>query len=129
MNVFLNIIFLTLGFLFGIFYFSTIILSFFYGFPKALLGYFRKELRLKAVLHSLGIFLGWQIFIALIFILMAIFFPRIFDFIETRSGALSFGSFMGFWYMAASLFRKNAREDLKLDYQEFIRPYKIDQKD
>lgn len=116
MTIFLNITFLLLGFLFGVFYFSTIMLSFLYGFPKAILGYFKKELSIKAALHCLNLFIGWQIIIGLFFILIAIFLPKLFDFIETKSGTLSLGSFIGFWYMAISLFRKDARKDLALDY-------------
>ncbi len=50
MSSLIEIILFIIGFLFSIWYFSTAILSLVYGFPKALLGYFRKELKFKASL-------------------------------------------------------------------------------
>lgn len=120
MDFLIEIILFVIGFGFGIWYFGIVILPLFYGFPKALWGYFKKKLRLKASLIYLGIGIGWQIGLILIFALVETFIPI------TESGGFIFGSLVGFWFSVLfAIFRKETKKDMVIDFQEFTKKYEI----
>lgn len=124
-TVLTNIVLWIIGILFGIWYFSTPILTFFYGLPKALVGYFRKELKLKAALKCLAIFFGWNTLIIIFFVIIKLLFPNVSKFLEEQGGnPFSFGFLIGLglsvWVV---IFSKQAREGIALDFQNFIKPY------
>lgn len=123
MNILLEIILFVIGFLFGIWYFSTVVLSLVYGFPRSLIGYFKKELRLKIAFIYLAIFFGWQIGIIIFFTLIAILFPSFFNLLY-KSAGLSLGSLIGFWFsIFRAIFSEETRRDMTEDFSDFTKPY------
>src|SRR5580700_7119504 len=64
---------LMMGFLIGLWYTAMLVLPLFYGLPKAILGYFRRELLLRAAVPYLVAPMAWLLFVALVLFIMSIF--------------------------------------------------------
>ncbi len=123
MNLFINLLLFAIGYIIGTWYLSSVILPLIYGFPRSLIGYFKKEFGFKPALISLSFFIAWNLILIFIFILLTTFLPNILDTVLGNS-FFQIGSTAGFWFALLSIFfSKKARNDLDLDFQDFIKKY------
>ena len=115
---------LMMGFLIGLWYTAMLVLPLFYGLPKAILGYFRKELLLRAAVPYFVAPIAWLLFVALVLFIMSIFWERGFRFI-LESGSFNAGQALGsiFWVTKVILSRRT-RAGLKAEFDVFVLPYK-----
>lgn len=124
MNFILNLILFPIGFLIGIWYTSMLVLPLFYGIPKSLVGFFRGEIRFKATPMYLVAPVLWTIFFLVMFFLLSIFWETGFQYLR-ESGAFNFGHVLGSWFLILNaIFNRKSREDMKADFEDFVRPYR-----
>jgi hypothetical protein len=124
MSFVLQLLALMIGFLIGLWYTAMLVLPLFYGLPKATLGYFRKELLLRAVVPYLIAPIALILFVTLVLFIMAIFWERGFRFI-LESGGFNAGQALGSIFLVTKvIFSRKTRAGLKAEFDEFVLPYK-----
>jgi hypothetical protein len=112
------------GFFLGLWYATMLLLPVFYGIPKALLGYFRRQLSFKAVLFYLIAPFLWTVFLMLIILGLAFFWNNAFEYVRT-SGGFNLGQTLGTLMLVLNvLFDKKTRADMKNEFDRFVLPYK-----
>ena len=105
-----------LGAVLGFFYFSTVALSLFYGFPKALLWSVRRRCHGRLAAWYLGVAVLWIAIFLAAAIALAAFWPSALRTLQESAG-FNFGSLLGFWgSVARAAISRSAREDLRLDF-------------
>jgi hypothetical protein len=113
-----------IGFLIGLWYTAMLVLPLFYGLPKAILGYFRKELLLRAIVSYLVAPMAWILFVTLALFIMAIFWERGFRFI-LESGSFNAGQALGSIFLVTKIIlSRRTRAGLQAEFDEFVLPYK-----
>jgi hypothetical protein len=124
MTFVLELLALMTGFLIGLWYTSMLVLPLFYGLPKAILGYFRRELLLTAVVPYIVAPVAWTLFFTLVVFSMAIFWERGFRFI-LESGSFNAGQALGSAFLVAKvILSRKTRAGLKAEFDGFVLPYK-----
>ena len=112
------------GFLLGVWYTAMLVLPLFYGVPKALLAWFRKELHFRAVLAYLIAPFFWIVFFTAIFAGMRYFWRAGFNYLH-ESGGFNFGDAVGsLTLIANALLSKKAHANMKIEFEEFVQPYR-----
>jgi tetratricopeptide (TPR) repeat protein len=112
-----------LGFLLGTLYFGNGILSLFYGFPKALLGYLKKEFTIYPVLMFLAAPL-----LNLLFFLLVLFFLNL---VSSQMSTTFVVSFLGAlcWYVFGFIwdifFSSRTRKIMKEEFEDNVKYYRI----
>jgi hypothetical protein len=121
--VFELLLFVT-GFLLGLWYTSLLVLPLFYGVPKALFAWFRKELHFRAVLAYLIAASFWIVFFTAILVSMRSFWRGGFNYLE-ESGGFNAGDALGCLVLIANaLLSKDAKANMKSEFDEFVLPYR-----
>ena len=120
-----SILLFPIGFLLGVWYTAMLVLPLFYGIPRALAGYFRRQLRFKAVTAYLAAPALWTVFFVVIFFLMAYFWESGFNYL-CYSGGFNWGQTLGSLLLILNtLFNRKSRVDMRADFDEFVKPYKL----
>lgn len=124
MTFVLELLAVMIGFLIGLWYTTMLVLSLFYGLPKAILGYLRKELLPRAVLPYLVAPLAWILFVTVVLFVLEIFWERAFRFL-LEDGGFNAGQALGSIFLIAKvILSRKTREDLKAEFDDFVLPYK-----
>ncbi len=112
------------GFLVGLWYTAMLVLPIFYGVPKALFAWFRKELHFRAVLAYLIAPFFWMVFFTAILAGMRSFWRTGFNCLQ-ESGGFNFGDVLGsLTLIANALLSKQAKANMKIEFEEFVQPYR-----
>jgi hypothetical protein len=123
MRIVLELLLFVTGFLAGLWYTTMLVLPLFYGVPKALAGYFRKNLYFKATLVYLITPFFWTVLFFVILLGMAVFWNSAFEYLRT-SGGFNLGQTLGTLMLVVNaLFNKKTRRDMKNEFDEFVLPY------
>jgi len=123
-TVVLELLLFVTGFLFGVWYTAMLVLPLFYGVPKALFAWFRKELQFRAVLAYLIAPFFWIVFFTAILVGMRSFWRTGFNYLQ-ESGGFNFGETLGILALIANaLFSKKAKANMKIEFEEFVQPYR-----
>src|SRR3989338_11489885 len=110
-----SILLFPVGFLLGVWYTAMLILPLFYGIPRALAGYFRGQLRFKAVAAYLVAPISWTLFFMVAFFLMAYFWESGFNYLR-YNGGFNWGQTVGSLLLILNaLFNRKSRMDMRAD--------------
>jgi hypothetical protein len=125
MQILSFVILFPFGILLGIWYTSMLVLPLFYGVPMAFLGFVRKKYKFKAIAAYLVAPAFWTTFFILAFFLLAYFWESGFNYLS-NSAAFNLGHILGSMILILNvLFNGKTKEDMRVDFEEFIAPYKI----
>lgn len=123
MKVLLELALFASGFAMGLWYATMLLLPLFYGIPKALVAYFRRQLPFKVVLYLLIAPFLWTVFLMAIFLALAFFWNGAFEYIRA-SGGFNLGQTLGTLMLVVNaLFNKKTRADMKNEFDELVLPY------
>ncbi len=123
MQIILNIIFLIIGFIVGLFIYAQIVLPIIYGLPKSIYRFAKKQVRFMAIISMLTTPVIWLVGLGILGIIMHKFAPSIYNFV-VNNGAFNLGSTLGLLTIIANLFTKKGRADMSDDYESSIARYK-----
>lgn len=117
----MNIVLLIVSFFIGLFFYSQIIFTIFYFFPKSIILVIRRELKPISIISSLRT----PIFYFIVLFLIGFFFPSVLTNQYLINPYVAIGSNLS---IVALLYRgfitKKGRGELKEDYDKFIEKYK-----
>lgn len=111
----LEFLLLIVGILFGIWWWSVIILPLFYGIPKATYYVWKGLLKKSAIAFYLKSFLLWSVIWISASFVMAKYSPALVDRLLASAG-FGFGQLIGIAISAWRVFTKDGRKDLNADF-------------
>lgn len=123
MQLFLNVIFLSLGFIVGLFVYTQIVLPIIYGLPKAIYWYAQKRVRFMAIISMIITPIIWIVGLGILGIVMNLFSPNIYNFLVSN-GAFNLGSTLGLLVLLANFLTKKGRIDMRDDFESSMARYK-----
>lgn len=122
MGKLLELILFGAGVTVGLVWFSTVILSFFYGIPKSTYHVVKGTLTGIAVLHYLFLFALWFSAFVGVVVLIAAYLPAL-DKILTQSQGFTAGQIIGVLYGLIRAVTKSGRTDLRDDFWSAMRRF------
>jgi len=112
------------GSLLGLWYTAVLVLPLFYGVPKALFAWFRKELQFRAVLAYLIAPFLWMVFLTAILAGMRSFWRTGFNYFQ-ESGGFNFGDALGSLTLVTNaLLSRKAQSNMKIEFEKFVQPFR-----
>ena len=106
----------------GFWLFTVVALPLCYGIPSALLGWKRGQLSLKPTFLYLGIFLLWDVFFVVLYLVLS-YFPSAIETISS-TGGFSIGTMIGFGLTGLrAVSSSSARKSMREDFEKFVSPY------
>jgi len=114
---------LVAGFLLGVWFTSMLVVPLFYGAPRALIGIFRRNLELRAIVPHIVAPVIWTVFLCLFVLALTYFWNWAFEYLRT-SGGFNFGQAMGtVWAIAQILLSSKTRADMRGEFDNSVAPY------
>ena len=122
---FMEIALFLLGILFGVWWFTVIILPLFYGFLRTLWFAGKGVLRLKSSLHYLYIFFVWNIIFTVLIIVLRYFSPSVVDYLYNSQEFL-YGQMLGVIGLLFRAMTASGRKDLHDDFWAAMEKYRCE---
>jgi hypothetical protein len=117
----LEVVLFVLGALLGLYYFGVTALPMFYGLPKGVLCAVRGKCGWRVPLKYLLVAVFWIAIFFVAFVALAVFWSEGFYRLLASDGFAT-GSAIGFWGAALlAIFSRSAREDLRQDFEAFVK--------
>ena len=118
----MEIILFIIGILFGILWFTVIILPIFHGFPRTIWFFGKGILRLKASLFYLKMFFIWSVIFTLLVMFIQYLSPETIVYLYNSAG-FYYGQMMGIFGSLFYAFTTKGRKDLNEDFWESMEKY------
>lgn len=118
----IEILLYIIGILFGVLWFSVIILPIFYGIPRTIWFFGKGILRLKASTYYLKTFILWFVIFTLLIIFIQYLSPKTINYLYNSAG-FSYGQMTGIFGSLFYAFTAKGRKDLSEDFWERMEKY------
>lgn len=110
-----------IGLVVGTFVFSQMLLPILYSLPKSIIGVIKGRLKTTILLTHIASPIIWLFGIFVAYFISGLILPGVYNLI-TNVSFIS-GSFYGLFWLFWGLFSKKGRDDMRSDYDEFIKRY------
>lgn len=115
MEIFLNVTYLTLGFVVGLFVYAQMLLPLVYGAPRAIWLYARGEIRFMGVIAQFITPAIWVIILAVLGFLIQIFYPPLNSFFVSNV-PFNIGGLLSIAVLLINFLSKKGRADMRSDF-------------
>lgn len=122
MNTLLNILYVGIGFIVGLFVYAQILLPLIYGLPKTVLLFAKKKVRFAAVVSQLTTPLLWFVFFLIAGFILQSISPNTVRFLVSNP-ALNAGGWLAIAALLLNFLTRKGRADMKSDFDRWIQKY------